>query len=318
MSSFTHILQIAVFMSAILLARVISAENITATILGAPLKIKDYRAVNMTLKDNDSLIITREITTDGGDTYYYYIDTESLRYGIRNDLKRDMLAERPSGGLFHRIIAAMVKSGKPFGNSSEYHAKESAKYILLTSDLCPCVGKYSSNFYRELERIGRERGIRIPLIVFFSGNWVLKKMTFLEEIKKYDISFIAGNHTIRHVRKKNMRTDLLESEILGAEKIMLEAGLLPSYFFRFPGLVHGKQDIETIARLNIIALDANVWMGMRTRNWGFLLVHSNGVVPSEVRKFISFLNSSIKDIVEKKLVFADIFSYFLKFYQQIP
>ncbi len=95
---------------------------------------------------------------------------------------------------------------------------------------------------------------------------------------------------------------------------MLENGILPSYFFRFPGLKEKDEHINTLSRLNMIAIDANQWMGKSVKNWGILIVHSNGVVNSEVRAFSRFLQKKEQNFKIKRFAFRDIYSYFRHYF----
>lgn len=78
-----------------------------------------------------------------------------------------------------------------------------------------------------------------------------------------------GNHT--HTRPYHPKAPLannfllskgvdMEKELLDVEKKLIEQGVTPSIFFRFPGLVQNEKAIQTLKRLGLIAVDSNAWL----------------------------------------------------------
>ncbi len=282
----------------------------------SPIKpVRSYKTVQYCLKNNPSIIITREFLGPENKTNYYYINTGTLQYGLTDEWKeQDMTAwtnAASSNAMFFKLMKIQLDRKLPFGNSAEKFPAGSYTNLVLTSDLCPANPRYARLFYDSISNFNSQAGTNIPLILFFSGKWIEKHSLDLEKIKSYPFSFTAGNHSYRHIILTNSHTSgLLTAEVTNNERVMLENGLLPSYIFRFPGFKHSREDIRALSSINILALDANVWMGNKIRNWKILLVHSNGNAAPEVQAFSRFLTNNADLFKEKKIVFRDVFDYF--------
>ncbi len=52
----------------------------------------------------------------------------------------------------------------------------------------------------------------------------------------------------------------MAKELLDVEKKLIEQGVTPSIFFRFPGLVQNEKAIQTLKRLGLITVGSNAWL----------------------------------------------------------
>jgi len=278
----------------------------TNTVIPPIKKIISYKIVKYYVKNFPSIIVTREIKKHGVNTFFYFIDRDSLSYGITDEWGSDDFTNNDDGNVhqFNTLQRLQSFRHEPFGNGAEKFSPENQVKIVLTSDLCPTSRPFARNFYECLTKFSRRTGRPVPIVIFFSGRWIENHPLNLEEIKKYPINFIAGNHTYDHpIISGGYLKELLISEVTNTERIMIENGILPSYLFRFPGLMHTASDIDCINSINIIALDANVWMGEHFKNWNVLLVHSNGNAETEVNAFTNFLEKP------GKITFTDAFKF---------
>jgi hypothetical protein len=119
--------------------------------------------------------------------------------------------------------------------------------IDLTIDLCPSRRPLDSTIFLELMKVFSREAKPIPLSISITGVWMkqhpegLDWLLKLQQEGEFAVTWI--NHSFHHRLGKGLPpeeqyllkpgTDL-DSEILGTEKAMLEKGLLPSVFFRFP------------------------------------------------------------------------------------
>jgi peptidoglycan/xylan/chitin deacetylase (PgdA/CDA1 family) len=286
------------------------ALPLTNTFFPEGLEITSYKILN---DYYGRLLITREIKTKENGDWYYYIDVDTLHSGlIETSRIKNKTNIRPKSPL-SEILAFQKERLTPYGNFSEKHSAASPKNIVLTSDLCPTSKEYDRLFYESIA----EHQTNISLLVFFSGRWIARHPQYLKEIKEKGLALVAGNHTDHHIILTNRITkeDFI-SEITNTEKIMLENGILPSCFFRFPALVYKKEYMEALDQLNLIAVNANAWMGTKAKNWSVLLVHSNGCASSEVRVFKKFLDRAFEEKNQPDFVFQDIFAYFQNFLKE--
>ncbi len=285
----------------------LSGTTFAGPFLPGPLKIRDYRVIISVAEGRPYLLLTRRIVLEDGQLLYYYIDMSTLEYGISDSLEPSGDSSQSLTGLYEKLHRHLMASGKPYTGGHAPGISKRDMNLLMTTDLCPTRRSLDLRFYKILAKLHSSENRVLPLIIFFSGNWILQHPEGLRAIRDSRIPFLAGNHTRSHIMKRgNRHLDRLDEEIVATELIMLRTGLLPSFYFRYPGLRHRKKDMATLLRLNMVPLDANIWMGSRIRNWGILLVHSNGHVPSEVRAFIRFVSKNRERMRKGGLIFHSV------------
>ena len=89
---------------------------------------------------------------------------------------------------------------------------------------------------------------------------------------------------------------------------MLKNGLLPSAFFRFPGLVSDQQLVYRITDLGLIPIGTDAWLakGQQPQAGSIVLIHGNGNEPVGVDDFIKLLRSKTQAIVNKQWLLYDL------------
>ena len=99
-------------------------------------------------------------------------------------------------------------------------------------------------------------------------------------------------------------------EALEAEKLMLKNGLVPSVFFRFPGLVSDQQLVFKITGFGLIPIGSDAWLakGQQPQAGSIVLIHGNGNEPVGVQDFIKLLRSKTRQIASKQWLLYDLTS----------
>jgi hypothetical protein len=140
----------------------------------------------------------------------------------------------------------------------------------------------------------------------------LKQMQLKNEIY---ITWI--NHSYNHRVSKSAplkENFLLEPgtdiyyEVTETEKAMLSNGLLPSVFFRFPGLISDEQLVTSITNFGLIPIGTDAWLakGQQPQAGSIVLIHGNGNEPVGVSDFINLLKSKTKAITDKQWLLYDL------------
>jgi len=123
----------------------------------------------------------------------------------------------------------------------------------------------------------------------------------LEETRTLAVTWI--NHSFHHRSSPTLplaSNFLLEpgtdvrSEVLETEEAMLAAGLSPSVFFRFPGLVSRPDVFAKVVSLGLVPLGSDAWLAKSrepTAEGSIVLVHANGNEPTGVRRFLELLRT---------------------------
>jgi hypothetical protein len=84
------------------------------------------------------------------------------------------------------------------------------------------------------------------------------------------------------------------SEVLSTERLLLARGLLPSVFFRFPGLVADEKLVRKLRELSLIPVGSDAWLakGDIPKRGSIILVHGNGNEPQGIMKALPLLRKS--------------------------
>jgi len=135
-----------------------------------------------------------------------------------------------------------------------------------------------------------------------SGSWIHNHEADLvwlkDQIAAGKLSITWVNHSFTHPYdpaaplEKNfllMNKAVFTHEVLSLEQLLLEQGLTPSPFFRFPGLVSDRELMEILGTLCLIPVGSNAWLakGQSPHPGSIILVHANGNEPEGIRRLIS-------------------------------
>jgi peptidoglycan/xylan/chitin deacetylase (PgdA/CDA1 family) len=125
------------------------------------------------------------------------------------------------------------------------------------------------------------------------------------------------NHSYNHRNSKTLplrENFLLEKgtdisfEILQTEKKMIENGLLPSIFFRFPGLVSDDSIFVRVTDFGLIPVGSDAWLGkgQRPKDGSIVLVHANGNEPLGINRFLTLLREEKEKILNNNWQLFDL------------
>jgi hypothetical protein len=193
--------------------------------------------------------------------------------------------------------------------------------ISLTADLCPSHRpldkKIFTDIFYEFQKVEKP----VPVALSITGIWMRQHPRDLEWLKqmeqKGEIYITWINHSFNHRVSKTLplkQNFLLEPgtdltyEVLETEKAMLKNGLLPSVFFRFPGLVSDQQLVNRITDFGLIPIGTDAWLakGQQPQAGSIVLIHGNGNEPVGVNDFINLLKSKTKAIAQKQWLLYDL------------
>jgi hypothetical protein len=190
---------------------------------------------------------------------------------------------------------------KDAGFNRFLHSQEG---ISLTVDLCPSKRPLDRFFFDTLITALSSEESPVPIGIAITGAWIkthhkdLEWLVNLERQKRIAITWInhSYNHHVLAERpvSKNFLLDTacnLDEEVIGTERLLLEKGLTPSIFFRFPGLVSNPELIVKVVSYGLIPVGSDAWLAkeQKPRNGSIVLVHANGNEPFGLQKFVSLL-----------------------------
>lgn len=163
--------------------------------------------------------------------------------------------------------------------------------FVTTIDLCPSRKPMDRHFFDML----MQQQIS-PVYVCVSGLWIERhpsELAYLRSLEAPEIVWV--NHSYSHDFKGGFAypnfmllqdTDV-EHEVLHNEQVLLQNGLTPSVFFRFPGLHTDMELSKKIVAYGLLPLGANTWLarGEALRNGSIVLVHANGNEPEGLQLY---------------------------------
>jgi hypothetical protein len=276
-----------------------------AELVAAP-PISDYQSVFKPFyrEDGKLLAATRRYYR-GNDARFLVLDPE--RFEFREMAAASVLSARAANDEawretpFSHALARQTSPPFPLQNDGLRKAEHPAPGFFLTADLCPAKRPLDRRFIEALTALPLKPPIPIALMV--SGLWIQRHPDDLAWLKNQaaagKIAITWGNHSFTHPYgpaaplEKNFLlspgTDFA-SELLSLEILLLEADLLPSPFFRFPGLVSNRRLIEGLRGLHLIPVGSSAWLakGEIPQPGSVILVHANGNEPGGIRLLHSF------------------------------
>jgi hypothetical protein len=193
--------------------------------------------------------------------------------------------------------------------------------ISLTADLCPSRKPLDRRIFTDIISGFKQVEPQVPIALSVSGLWMkrhIQDINWLKQLQANHEIFITWiNHSYNHrVSKSNPLKEnfLLEPgtdinyEVLETEKLMLVNGLLPSVFFRFPGLVSDQQLVYKITNFGLIPIGTDAWLakGQQPQAGSIVLIHGNGNEPVGVNDFIELLRSKATSIAKKQWLLYDL------------
>jgi hypothetical protein len=221
----------------------------------------------------------------------------------------DLFAEKP----YIRALKLAAALGDSLHNAGIRSFTLPGEGIVLTVDLCPSKRTLDRTLFTGITE--RNDGDPVPIAVSVAGYWLKSHEDDLNWLKNYADSGCFAvtwiNHSYNHYLKDSLPdsmnfllekgTDLV-AEVLWTEKIMLNKGLVPSVFFRFPGLVSDSALFAGIIDYGLIPVgrDERKSRGRKAHDRPIALVHGNGNDPRGVRAFIALLEQKRQRILEKK------------------
>jgi hypothetical protein len=263
-----------------------------------------------------------------GKTYYLLVNPQTLETRIDEtkvyQVKPMSLTEAREffkNSPFIKAINAAEKQSKNIQDAGIETGMPKETGISLTADLCPSHRPLDRTIFTDIVKQFQQVEKPVPVALSISGIWMRQHPQDLEWLKKiqaeHEIYITWVNHSFNHrvsatlPLKENFLlepgTDL-NYEVLETEKAMLKNGLLPSVFFRFPGLVSDQQLVFKITDFGLIPIGSDAWLakGQQPVAGSIVLIHGNGNEPIGVEDFVKLLKEKAPAIAKKEWLLFDL------------
>ncbi len=226
-----------------------------------------------------------------------------------------------AGTRYAEGLADAERNGTGLQDAGIVHALPRGSGVVLTVDLCPSRRPLDRTLFEAvIAQFGPEER-PVPLGVAITGLWMREHPDdlrwLLGLIWRGDIAVTWIDHTYNHrwdpaaPLPRNFLlepgTDL-ESEILWTEQAMLERGMVPSVFFRFPGLVSDRSVFDRVVAHGLIPVGSDAWLakGQRPTAGSIVLVHGNGNEPVGIEDFLRLLRTERAGIRDRDWLLVDL------------
>ena len=247
--------------------------------------LEHYERYVKEYEENGTLFITTRRFDLQGVTFYLTINTQTLQTKVLRLEASNLqpLSKRfddtPFAKALHNATSLPAKGGASHASTSL------PKVIYLSMDMCPSSKKgYESAF---LEHLVAQNG-KTPIAIAMSSAWMEHHPKEFEELStnpKLDITWV--NHTHTHFYDRNLPdkenfmlhpNTNVQHEIFGLEQKLLEQGITPSVFFRFPGLMANEVLMKELRETYfLIPLGSDTWIAkmQAIKEGSIILIHGN-------------------------------------------
>lgn len=271
--------------------------------------LENYKREWVVVQESAGPLVGIRSFTVKGSKYYLTVDPLTLQTRIVDSklLKvrsKDSIQVNKSlnGTVYETCFSIVRKNENSLQDAGLNFRLPKESGINLTIDLCPSHKPLDKDIFEDLLSAFKGLESTLPLAVSVSGKWLLNHpddLAWLKSLDRKGIKITWINHTYDHVfNNKPLVSNFLLSpgtdlnyEILANEKLMLKNGLVPSVFFRCPGLVSDRAVIEKLLSYGLITVGSDAWLakGQQAHNGSIVLIHGNGNEELGVRDFIRLL-----------------------------
>lgn len=230
---------------------------------------------------------------------------------------RKTIAATPWG----RALADSESRSSSSQDAGITHALPEGSGVVLTIDLCPSRHALDRRLFRAVLDVFSAEERPVPLGIALTGAWMTEHPADLDWLQRLEsrgeIAVTWINHSFSHRYVKSAplsRNFLLQPgtdlarEVLATEARMLERGIHPSVFFRFPGLVSDARTVRRIAEFGLVAIGSDAWLAKKQEPGpgSIVLIHGNGNEPYGVARFLELLHRERSAIRSRQFLLFDL------------
>ncbi|PJJ79239.1 polysaccharide deacetylase family protein [Mucilaginibacter auburnensis] len=273
------------------------------------------------------ILVLRQFKKDAQD-FFLTVDLYTLQTKIVaastlsvKPVQFEMLEKLYAGTPYFRALSQARNTSLSLQNAGIVQGYPDEKGITLTIDLCPSHKPLDRVIFTSLINEFKKVEAPVPLALSLSGRFMLTHSADIKWLKSMEVAGELNitwiNHTYNHHYTPNVPlqqnfllkpgTDI-NFEILGTEIAMLEHGLTPSAFFRFPGLVSDQAVVDKVLSYGLIPVGSDAWLakGQPANPSSIVLIHGNGNEPLGVKDFLQLLQSNRKAVLNKQWLLYDL------------
>ena len=273
------------------------------------------------------LVVLRKFH-QAGKTKYFAVDIDNLQTLLVDSTAVaaipstwSQLSSTFSKTPYFKAIAKANSQSFSLQDAGLIHGFPKEQGITLTIDLCPSHKPLDKSIFSSLIAAYAKIEQPEPVALSISGKFLLTHQNDIDWLKQLEkdgqIKITWINHTFTHYYnpKEPLADNFLlkpgtniSYEVLTLEKALLNNDLLPSVFFRFPGLVSDNAVVQNITNFGLIPIGSDAWLakGQAANNGSIVLIHGNGNEPLGVQDFIKLLNRNKNKVLKQQWLMYDL------------
>jgi len=292
------------------------AALVTAALAAAP-DVSDYKPVFTPFGDGEGIKIAIREFVRNGKKQILYVDPETFSTGV-STWDEATFEKRPLPDVqktpFARAIEKYDSPPITLQNHGLKKAENEKNGFFLTIDLCQSKKPLDKEIFATAMELSHDEK-PAPIGVAISGEWIKKhgeEFRWLAKEKKLSVTWINHSYTHPYSKGLPLKENFLlskgvdfEREVLETEKLLLENGITPSPFFRFPGLVSDNGLVKKLKTLSLVPIGAQSWLakGEAPEKGGVILVHGNGNEPQGIKRLMAFYKENEEAFKKGELEF---------------
>lgn len=306
----------------------IIAVTISGFVANAQGKVSDYSTYYASAKYKGSDVAVIRKFTRNVSRYYLTVDVNTLNTAIISaaeikpvESSLEQLSKAFTASPYFKALSYVNKQSFALQDAGIIHGYPKEKGVTLTIDLCPSHKSLDRVIFLSLINEFAKAEQPVPVALSISGKFMLTHkedinwLKSLEAEKKIIITWV--NHTYNHFYEPGLpltenfllKPDTnLDIEVLQNERLMIDNGLVPSVFFRFPGLVSDNSIVTKITAYGLIPIGSDAWLakGQQANSGSIVLIHGNGNEPVGVKDFLKLLQSQKQAVMNKQWLLYDL------------
>jgi len=294
-----NFLFILILFKSFIVSEIFSQKSAVRKISNEFKHISDYTTCYMPIESDPHYLAIRQFSDSINKKKYYLalnINTLETRFVRTDTINKFKNLEKKIINNYERLRNNLLKKNNNYTGINNINRQG----YVLTLDLCPSTKKFDKLFYDFIVSSNIT-----PIYINISGKWIQNHKDDLAYIisNKKNCTIYWVNHSLNHyydpkkANKNNFMLDtrnVFENEVLNNEIVMIKNGLIPSPFFRFPGLIANDILFKKILDYGLIPIGSDAWLakGQNVKSGSILLLHINGNEPTGLKLFKQFFKST--------------------------
>ena len=280
--------------------------------LGKAGSISNYQSEFKTYIDTGGSpkISIRSFERDG-DSWKLIVDAETLLTKVLNAREISKWKSLPRGKAFAdtryaRCLEDSSSQPFPLQNDGLTRVNKNLQGWVLSIDMCQSRRQFEKAMFERIISMGAKRN-PVPVALCMTRRWMVERADEFDWLKeraregRIVVTWVNHSSTHPYTSKRPIETNFLltpgidlDEEIFSTEIHLLKSGLVPSVFFRFPGLVSDSKLVRRVRELGLITLGADAWLniGQLPKNGSIILIHGNGNEPGGIEKLNTILDQA--------------------------